>query len=159
MNLKTMTLFTLSIMTAMALAPTANAASPVDVAVGSCPSGNPDAWVNACVETYSTTRTVRAYTVDKTPETTEVCPVNRICVDVPVVLELIEPRNYVLTHQMAKLHWNVNLNGVVDDVCDVVGIHCKIEDVAASLVSTKSDGTMTHVMLEDGDDVLLLPIL
>lgn len=156
---KTPAVLMMSLLAALMLAPTTSAAAPVAVAVGNCPPPNPDAWVNACVEFDDRTQNVNAYRYNKNPDTTDVCPVNNICVYPPVLLDLIERQTYSVDYIMVVPHVSTNLGNVIQDACDVIGINCNISEIIASLVSVEmNDQKEQFLLVESGDDAVLMPL-
>jgi hypothetical protein len=89
-------------------------------------TSNPDAWVNACVTLVPHTTAVTAYTVDPSPESTRVCPVNNVCANVPVVLSLLAPTSLSVTYYTASPSVGVNPSQLVGDACNVIGIVCDL---------------------------------
>jgi hypothetical protein len=87
---------------------------------------NPEAWVNACISLTPVYGTVTAYTVDPSPESTRVCPVNDVCANVPVVLSLLAPTTVAVTTYMVDPTFSANADQVVQDACDVIGVVCAV---------------------------------
>lgn len=125
------------------MAPSAQALTTVQA----CTPPNPDAWVNACVTLSPASRTLNYVVPDQNGPTEEVCPVNKLCVDVPVILRLIKPWSYTVAYYSVQPTYNVNLGNVVDDVCGVIGIVCYLAEVSTE---TASAPALPHGMTFEG---------
>lgn len=112
----------------LSLAPAAQAITIVPVTGGAnlCPTYDPAAWVNYCVTLAPVSTTVHAYTVDTTPDYTTVCPLPGTCVNVPVILTLVDPWDYNVNYYRATYSVSPNAGQVYEDVCDVIGIYCAV---------------------------------
>lgn len=141
-------------MLAIAVAPSATADSGLAdnsrANIQACTPPNPNAWVGACVSLVSYSRTVNAYTLDTTPATTTVCPVNNVCVDVPVILDLLDPQSYTVYYYIPDATVTVSPNNVIDDLCDVIGIYCPII-VLQKLVDVTGDGIIDGTLYENAE--------
>jgi hypothetical protein len=135
---RTASLAALVLLSSLALVPSGQAAADLDLpTVGevlpamespvnqlSLCDYNPDAWANACLTWQTRVQTVRAYTVDTTPDYTIVCPFGDTCVRVPVVLSVLDAYTYYVYYDYPYLSYNVNSGQVVEDVCDIIGTTC-----------------------------------
>lgn len=144
LKLRTLSLSIVALMVGMAtLAAPAQALSTIQA----CTPPNPDAWVNACVTLNPASRTVNYQTYNSNYQTTRVCPINNICVDAPVVTTLIKPWSYTVQYYTVTPTASVHPDNVVDDVCDVLGIVCKLTD-AISTSSSMSTEMPNGLVLE-----------
>jgi hypothetical protein len=119
-----------------------------------CPPYNPEAWVNYCVQLVPTILSVRAYTVDTTPDYTTVCPLPTTCVNVPVILSFVDPATYSVIYYRIYQSVQPSVSQIYEDVCDVIGIACAaLEQILAALgsISTGSAGAeMPHGLELEG---------
>lgn len=116
-----------------------------------CPTPNPEAWVNYCVEVIPYATGAWAYEPDTTPETTLVCPLPSTCVNVPIILELVDEKFYSAT--LYRVAYTITPNGsqIYEDVCDVIGLYCSpLKPILESLAPISSESTTASSSMPHG---------
>lgn len=143
----------------LSAAPSAQAFTIAPVGTDLCPTYDPYAWVNYCVRVTYSPIPVWAYTVDTTPDYTRVCPLPSTCVNVPVVLSLIDPALYTVPYYYTTQNVQPNVGQIYEDACDVIGIACTLAE--SLLGSTTASSSMPHglelVGLAEGQAFFELP--